>query len=152
MARSTVFGPSQLIDAGGNKITNGAAGVSASDFATVSQLAGAGAVSSVFGRTGAVVAVTGDYYGAVAAALTGATQASRYVGATTTGAPASGTFVKGDWVVAQDGHIFVCTTGGTPGTWIDIGGSVSYATPAVVLGSSAAAGAASTVIKPTPLL
>lgn len=81
----------------------------------------ADAVDSVFGRTGAVVAVTGDYYGAVAAALTGATQASRYVGATASGAPASGTFVKGDWVVAQDGHIFVCTTGGTPGTWVDVG-------------------------------
>ncbi len=80
-----------------------------------------GAVASVFGRTGAVVAVTGDYYGAVAAALTGATQASRYVGATTSGAPVSGTFVKGDWVVAQDGAIFVCTTGGTPGTWTQVG-------------------------------
>ncbi len=147
MTRSVVYGASVLLDAGGNKWTNLAAGVSASDAATVSQLAGAGAVSSVFTRTGAVVAVTGDYYGAVAAALTGATQASRYAGATASGAPASGTFVKGDWVVAQDGAIFVCTTGGTPGTWQQVGTAPSFATPAVALGSAAAAGAASTVIR-----
>lgn len=110
---------------------------------------GAGAVASVFGRTGTVVAVDGDYFGAVPAALTGATQAARFVGATTSGAPASGTFAAGDVVVAQNGHVFVCTVAGSPGTWVDVGGgaSVSYATPAVVLGSSAAAGAASTVIR-----
>lgn len=107
------------------------------------------AVASVFGRTGTVAAVAGDYFGAVPAALTGATQAARFVGATTTGAPASGTFAVGDVVVAQDGHVFVCTVAGTPGTWVDVaaGATVSYATPAIVLGSSAAAGAASTVIR-----
>lgn len=49
------------LNMGGKKITNGAAGVAASDFAVVSQLPAAGAVSSVFGRTGAVVAATNDY-------------------------------------------------------------------------------------------
>lgn len=86
-------------------------------------ISASGAVSSVFTRTGAVVAVTGDYYGVVAAALTGATQTSRYVGATTSGAPASGTFATGDFVIARDGHLFVCTSGGTPGTWVDAGSS-----------------------------
>ncbi len=107
------------------------------------------AVASVFGRTGAVAAVAGDYFGAIPAALTGATQAARFVGATTSGAPASGTFAVGDVVVARDGHVFVCTTAGSPGTFTDVcaGASVSYATPAIVLGSSAAAGAASTVIR-----
>ncbi len=109
------------LDMNGQKITNGAAGVSASDFAIVSQLSGAGSVSSVFTRTGAVVAVTGDYYGVVAAALTGATQASRYVGATSSGSPGSGTFAVGDFVIARDGHLFVCTVAGSPGTWTEAG-------------------------------
>ena len=82
---------------------------------------GAGSVSSVFTRTGAVTAADGDYYGVVAAAKTGATQASRYAGATTSGAPASGTFAVGDFVIAQNGHVFICTTAGSPGTWTDAG-------------------------------
>lgn len=57
----------------------------------------------------------------IASGLTGATQASRYVGATASGAPASGTFVQGDFVIARDGAIWVCTAGGTPGTWAQIG-------------------------------
>ena len=53
--------------------------------------------------------------------LTGATQATRYVGATTTGAPASGTFAVGDFVITHAGQVYVCTTAGTPGTWTQIG-------------------------------
>lgn len=53
--------------------------------------------------------------------LTGAVAASRYVGATTTGAPTVGTFAVGDYVVAQDGAIYVCTVAGTPGTWASVG-------------------------------
>ena len=56
-----------------------------------------------------------------AAGLSGATTATRYVGGTTTGAPTGGTFVVGDFVVAQDGRIWVCTTAGTPGTWTQVG-------------------------------
>lgn len=55
--------------------------------------------------------------------LTGATAASRYVGATTSGAPSGGTFVKGDFVIDQTGKVFVCTTAGSPGTWTQVGGS-----------------------------
>lgn len=54
--------------------------------------------------------------------LTGATSASRYVGATTTGAPTSGTFLKGDFVIDQSGLIWVCTAAGSPGTWDSPGG------------------------------
>ncbi len=147
MTRSVVYGPAVTLDAGGNKWTNLAAGVSSSDAATVSQLATAGAVSSVFGRTGAVLAVAGDYYAVLPAALTGATQAFRLAGATTSGAPVSGTFAVGDLVAARDGHLFMCVSAGTPGTWVDTGGTVSFATPSIALGSSAAAGAASTVIR-----
>lgn len=90
--------------------------------------------TSVFGRTGVVVAADADYYGIVAAALTGATQAARFVGATTSGAPASGTFLKGDFVVAQNGHIFVCTVAGTPGTWVDVGSAGGLASPLTTKG------------------
>lgn len=56
-----------------------------------------------------------------ATGLTGATAASRYVGATASGAPGSGTFAVGDYVVDQTGSIWVCTVAGTPGTWVEIG-------------------------------
>jgi len=49
--------------------------------------------------------------------LTGATTATRYVGGTANGAPTSGTFAVGDFIVDQTGTIWVCTTAGTPGTW-----------------------------------
>jgi hypothetical protein len=103
-------------------------------------------VSSVFSRTGAVTAQSGDYTAAqvtnaadkssgsqqnftgelktpdlVAAGLTGATAASRYVGATASGAPSSGTFAIGDYIVDQSGAMWVCTTAGTPGTWKNTG-------------------------------
>src|SRR5690349_16930342 len=55
--------------------------------------------------------------------LTGATAASRYVGATTAGPPASGTFAVGDHVVDQQGFTWVCITAGTPGTWVVPSGS-----------------------------
>jgi hypothetical protein len=55
--------------------------------------------------------------------LTGATAASRYVGATTGGAPTSGTFSVGDYVLDRTGKIWVCVTAGTPGSWIDVGAS-----------------------------
>jgi hypothetical protein len=53
--------------------------------------------------------------------LTGATAASRYVGATASGAPASGTFALGDFVIDQSGKVWICTTAGTPGTWTQVG-------------------------------
>lgn len=49
--------------------------------------------------------------------LTGATAASRYCGATASGAPVSGTFAVGDYVIDQTGTIWICTVAGTPGTW-----------------------------------
>lgn len=49
--------------------------------------------------------------------LPGATAASRYVGATASGAPTSGTFLAGDWVLDQTGKLWICTAAGSPGTW-----------------------------------
>lgn len=53
--------------------------------------------------------------------LTGATAATRYVGATSSGAPATGTFAVGDWIVDQSGAVYICTVAGSPGTWVAIG-------------------------------
>ena len=52
-----------------------------------------------------------------ASGLTGATAATRYVGGTTNGAPTSGTFAVGDFIVDQTATIWVCLVAGTPGTW-----------------------------------
>jgi hypothetical protein len=53
--------------------------------------------------------------------VTGATSATRYVGGTSSVAPTSGTFSVGDYVIAQSGNIYICTTGGTPGIWTNPG-------------------------------
>ncbi len=111
------------------------------DGSPITSFPGVGAVSSVFGRTGAVVAVAGDYAGVLNSFLTGATQASRYVGATASGAPVSGTFAVGDFVIAQNGHIFVCTVAGSPGTWVDVAAAASGVTSINKTGSTALTGA-----------
>jgi hypothetical protein len=49
--------------------------------------------------------------------LTGAAAVSRWAGATASGAPTSGTFYAGDFVIDQSGKTWICTAGGTPGTW-----------------------------------
>lgn len=54
--------------------------------------------------------------------LTGATAATRYVGATASGAPASGTFAVGDFVIDQSAAVYICTVAGSPGTWVQAGG------------------------------
>jgi len=53
-----------------------------------------------------------------ATGLPGATAASRHAGATASGAPVSGTFAVGDFIVDQSGNEWVCTVAGTPGTWV----------------------------------
>lgn len=57
----------------------------------------------------------------LAAGLTGATASSRYVGGTSSGAPVTGTFAVGDWIIDQTGKIFVATVAGSPGTWVQVG-------------------------------
>lgn len=77
----------------------------------------------------AAAEVTQDELDAIAATkglpigLTGATQATRYVGATASGAPASGTFAVGDFVIDRTGKVFICTGAGTPGTWVSASGT-----------------------------
>ena len=53
-----------------------------------------------------------------ATGITGATAASRYAGATVSGAPTGANpFLVGDFVVDQTGVVWVCTVAGSPGTW-----------------------------------
>lgn len=54
--------------------------------------------------------------------LAGAVAPTRFVGGTTSGAPAAGTFQVGDFVVTQDGGIEICTVAGSPGTWVAVTG------------------------------
>lgn len=56
-------------------------------------------------------------------ALAGATAATRYVGATASGAPVAGTFAVGDFIIDQSGKAYVCSVAGSPGTWVAVGGS-----------------------------
>ncbi len=62
---------------------------------------------------------TPAFNAAVLRGLTGATAASRYVGATINGAPTSGTFATGDFIVDQVGTVWICISAGSPGTWMN---------------------------------
>lgn len=76
--------------------------------------------------------------------LTGATAASRYVGCTTTGSPSSGNFLVGDWIVTQDGRMWICTTAGSPGTWQQPAPPLSFGAAGDIQPLAAAAVAGST--------
>ena len=126
--------------------SNGQALIASSSSAAAWTALPSAPVSTVFSRVGAVTAQSGDYTAAqvtnaadkssvsqqnftaelktpdlAAAGITGATAASRYVGATASGSPASGTFSMGDYIIDQSGAVWICTIGGTPGTWKNAG-------------------------------
>ena len=69
--------------------------------------------------------------------LTGAVAASRYVGATASGAPTTGTFVVGDFVIAQNGQVWICTVTGTPGTWVSAGGASGFTVSSITTTTTA---------------
>ena len=67
----------------------------------------------------------------ITSGITGATSASRYAGATASGAPASGAYVVGDWTIDRTGSIWICTTAGTGGSdavFAQVGAGQSAAT------------------------
>lgn len=66
--------------------------------------------------------------------LPGATAAMRYVGATASGAPASGTFAVGDVAGDLTGKLWMCTAAGTPGTWAAIGSGGGMVNPMTAAG------------------
>lgn len=74
-----------------------------------------------------------------ASGITGAANSTRLVGATAGGPPTSGTFSTGDHIIDTSlGMVWVCTAGGTPGTWVAGNGRV-------FLGSLSLTGASNSV-------
>jgi len=96
-----------------------------------------GTVTSFNGRSGTVTPGNADYLAVPTGGLTGATAATRYVGGTTSGAPVSGTFAVGDFIVDQSGKIYVCTVAGTPGTWTQVGSTNATQLQGVNISSTA---------------
>ena len=55
-----------------------------------------------------------------ATGINGATLPTRFVGATSSGAPTYGAFEVGDFVVdRKNGAVIICTAAGIPGTWVN---------------------------------
>ena len=50
----------------------------------------------------------------------GAVSATRFVGGTSSGPPIIGTYFRGDFVIDQSAAVWVCVSGGTPGTWVGL--------------------------------
>lgn len=72
-----------------------------------------------------------------ASGKTGASSAtSSYAGATASGAPTTGTFALGDFIIDQTGRIWVCTIAGTPGTWVPTGGAQGIVAAPTTTGSA----------------
>lgn len=76
--------------------------------------------------------------------LTGATAVARWVGATSSGAPVSGTFSKGDFITTLDGKIFICTAAGSPGTWVQPAPALTFGSASDIQSLASAAVAGST--------
>ena len=86
-----------------------------------------------------------------ATGLPGATAASRHAGATTSGAPTTGTFAVGDYVVDQTGFMWICTVAGSPGTWVKLlSGIVPVANGGT--GVTASTGSGNVVLSTNPVL
>lgn len=54
-------------------------------------------------------------------------------GGTASGSPLTGTHAEGEVITTADGHIWVCTVAGTPGTWVDIGAAAAAAAQAYAI-------------------
>lgn len=98
------------------------------------------------------------YGGAVSVAdliitgLSGATASVRFVGATASGAPVSGTFAVGDVVVDQTGKFQLCTVAGSPGTWVAISSGSTGPTGATGPQGSTGAPGPISVVSSTPYI
>ena len=83
--------------------------------------AGTSAVQALTATTisGTTVTGTGEIKGTDfnSTGLTGAVTPTRYVGGVNGAAPSTGTFLTGDFAVDITGYLWICTVGGSPGTW-----------------------------------
>jgi hypothetical protein len=85
---------------------------------TTLHASGAVTLGTTLGVTGAVTGSSTVQGTALAATLAGN---GRYVGATT-GTPSTGTYLTGDFASDSTNDLFwICTAGGTPGTWVQVG-------------------------------
>jgi hypothetical protein len=80
---------------------------------------GATAPDTTVTRTAAQQVSVGNALNAVG--LTGAIAGARWVGSHATGPPTTGTFSTGDWLTTLTGQMWICTAGGSPGTWTQVG-------------------------------
>lgn len=67
----------------------------------------------------------------------------------TTGAPTAGTWIAGDVIIDSAGALWLCTVGGTPGTWVGTGSAAS-AYSAVTPGTNMQAGAVAAATRLEP--
>lgn len=61
--------------------------------------------------------------GGLLSVSTGASASARFMGGTTSGAPLTGSFIAGDFIIDQTGKVYICTAAGTPGTWQQVSGA-----------------------------
>ena len=73
------------------------------------------------------------------AGLSGAPGLTSFAGGIASGAPTSGTYTTGQFIVNQDGTVWVCTAGGTSGTWVKAVPPAPYVTVSPVGTSSGTA-------------
>lgn len=52
--------------------------------------------------------------------ITGVLDAGRFLGATASGPPTTGTHLLYDFVIDGTGTVWICILAGTPGTWVDV--------------------------------
>jgi hypothetical protein len=66
-----------------------------------------------------------QFDGGLGASFTGASKGSRFLGGVSGAAPAATSVIyqAGDYVIDVTGTIWICTTGGAPGTWVQIAGA-----------------------------
>lgn len=100
----------------GDLITRGASALGRFALGTSGQFLSTDGTDPVWRNTAQFFATSG---------LTGATTAARFVGGTVSGAPSTGTFAVGDFVVDNAGKMWICTGSGTPGVWAQSGGGMS---------------------------
>lgn len=109
------------------------------------QLKKRNSANSAWENVGSTATVSGEITAQdfKATGLTGAVSASRYVGATASAAPVTGTFAVGDAVIDQTGKLWICTTAGSPGTFTQanaaMAGNFSAAGTATFGGSTSVA-------------
>lgn len=106
------------VDTGGLTVTAGGATVTAG-----------GLTVSAGGLTVSAGAATVPYL-SVTGLGTDVNSGARFVGAVSSSAPIGGTYLTGDFVIGRNGSLWICTSGGSPGTWTQVsgGGGASLST------------------------